>query len=284
ITKPSLKTHVFFNVVKSVFQKSKDLSNSTTRSGKARKLMTQMVNALGVKMELGAPLICSYLLGFPDRYMNRKFVTFYWHAFVAEARNAWKEGEEKLDEVKVHIKRHMRDIVSILPVEDYIRRLVELSHFSLYEWMCRCERSPNSKLPKSCTEYMLESDVDNFTDTLVDWGDSCTEQSSDKSHEVDVTHDGGSHGDAIGDAPANENKQWMDALGLLPDSQRTLVKTHGTQFTFPNDHPMANTHHVTCHSEKDRHVTNFVGGMLLCSDAGDREFYCSTMMVFFVPW
>ncbi len=99
ITKPSLKTHVFFDVVKSVFQKSRDISGDQSRSGKARKMMTQMVNTLGVKMELGAPMICTYLLGLPDRYMNRKFVTFYWRSFIAEARNTWKDVNEKPEEI-----------------------------------------------------------------------------------------------------------------------------------------------------------------------------------------
>ncbi|KAK0447511.1 hypothetical protein EV421DRAFT_1686911, partial [Armillaria borealis] len=86
-------------------------------------------------MELGAPMICSYLLGMPDRYTNRKFVTFYWRSFVAEARNSWKSGDDILDEVKVHIKKHGGDIVGVSPVEDYIRRPVELEHLCLYDWI-----------------------------------------------------------------------------------------------------------------------------------------------------
>ncbi|KAK0435838.1 hypothetical protein EV421DRAFT_1663118, partial [Armillaria borealis] len=56
----------------------------------ARKLMTQMVNVLGAKMEIGAPMICSYLLGLPDHYTNHTFVTFYWKSFVSEVKNSWK--------------------------------------------------------------------------------------------------------------------------------------------------------------------------------------------------
>ncbi|KAK0197646.1 hypothetical protein F5146DRAFT_920688 [Armillaria mellea] len=152
ITKPSLKTHVFFDVIKSVFQRNKDMPDPSSRSNKARKMMTQMVNSLGAKMEIGAPMICSYLLGFPDHYTNRKFETFYWRSFVSEARNAWKDESDKMEEVNVQIKRKSHTIVGISPVEDYIRRPAELGELSLYEWICRCERMPNSVLPKSSIE------------------------------------------------------------------------------------------------------------------------------------
>ncbi|PBL04587.1 hypothetical protein ARMGADRAFT_901541, partial [Armillaria gallica] len=55
------------------------------RKDRAWKLMTQMVNVLGAKTEIGSPMICSYLLGFPDHYTNKKFSMFYWKAFVSEA-------------------------------------------------------------------------------------------------------------------------------------------------------------------------------------------------------
>ncbi|KAK0432700.1 hypothetical protein EV421DRAFT_1719294 [Armillaria borealis] len=104
ITKPALKTHVFFDVIKSVFQHSKDhLVNGKGEKDQARKLMTQMVNVLGAKMEIGAPIICSYLLGLPDCYTNRTFVTFYWKSFVSEAKNDWKQEGEPLEEVKIQI-------------------------------------------------------------------------------------------------------------------------------------------------------------------------------------
>ncbi len=120
ITKPSLKMHVFFDIIKSVFQRNKEMPDPSSRSNKMHKIMTQMVNSLGAKMEIGAPMICSYLLGFPDHYTNRKFATFYWRSFVSEARNTWKEENDKLEEVNVQIKHKSHMIVGISPVEDYI--------------------------------------------------------------------------------------------------------------------------------------------------------------------
>ncbi|PBK94389.1 hypothetical protein ARMGADRAFT_927941, partial [Armillaria gallica] len=72
----------------------------------ARKIMTQMINVLGAKMEIGAPMICSYLLGLPDCYTNHIFVTFYWNSFVSEAKNDWKHEGEPLEEVKIQIKKN----------------------------------------------------------------------------------------------------------------------------------------------------------------------------------
>ncbi|PBK94439.1 hypothetical protein ARMGADRAFT_927965 [Armillaria gallica] len=72
ITKPGLKTHAIFDCIQSVFQRSKDQPDNPakTRKERARKTMAQMVNVLGAKTELGSPMVCSYLLGLPDHYMN----------------------------------------------------------------------------------------------------------------------------------------------------------------------------------------------------------------------
>ncbi len=66
ITKPGLKTHTIFDCIYVVFQRDKDQPSNLMKSHKdhARKLMTQMVNVLGVKTEIGSPMICSYLLSF----------------------------------------------------------------------------------------------------------------------------------------------------------------------------------------------------------------------------
>ncbi|PBK94416.1 hypothetical protein ARMGADRAFT_927711, partial [Armillaria gallica] len=55
---------------------------------KARKLIVKIVNVLGVKMEIGSPFICSYLLGMPDHYTNRKFAVCYWQSFVSHVRKS----------------------------------------------------------------------------------------------------------------------------------------------------------------------------------------------------
>jgi hypothetical protein len=54
ITKPTLKTHVIFDTIRSVFLKNTEIvSGSESRQQIARKLMTKIVNSLSVKMEHG---------------------------------------------------------------------------------------------------------------------------------------------------------------------------------------------------------------------------------------
>jgi hypothetical protein len=88
ITKMSLKTHVVFDTICSIFQKNTEmLGGCESRHVKARKLMTKMVNAMCSKLEMGSPMICLYLLGNPDHYTSHFFVPFYWQSFVQEVRN-----------------------------------------------------------------------------------------------------------------------------------------------------------------------------------------------------
>jgi hypothetical protein len=56
---------------------------------KGKKLITQVVNSLTSKLEIGGPMACLYLLGHPDHYTNVQFKTFYWRSFVREVRQAW---------------------------------------------------------------------------------------------------------------------------------------------------------------------------------------------------
>ncbi len=175
--------------------------------------------------------------------------------------------------------------MGVLPVEDYIRRPIELEQFSLYEWMTRCEQSPNSGLPKSYAKGNDDCETDVSEDTLMDWDDSCSDASSSNQSHEDL-HDRAS----------------VDEMDMMPDSQQTLVDDDNTRrkmksspphrtrhtklqhYPFLEDHPLSDSHHVVCRPESDRHIPNFVGGMLPHSDVRDRDFYCLTMLALFVPW
>jgi len=92
VTKPGLKTYTIFDTIISVFDKNSEMLGGTqTRKDKARRLITKIVNALTVKLEIGGPMASLYLLGNPDHYTNRDFVVFYWKSYVAEVLKAWKE-------------------------------------------------------------------------------------------------------------------------------------------------------------------------------------------------
>jgi hypothetical protein len=85
----SLKTHIVFESICSVFRKNTEvLSGCESSHVKARKLMTKMVNTMSTKLEMGSPIICLYLLGNPDHYTSHQFVPFYWQSFVHEVGKA----------------------------------------------------------------------------------------------------------------------------------------------------------------------------------------------------
>ncbi|KDR75357.1 hypothetical protein GALMADRAFT_45270, partial [Galerina marginata CBS 339.88] len=83
--------------------------------------LTKIVNALTVKMEVGAPMASMYLLGNPDHYTSHRFVPFYWKNY------------NKLYPSRV--------------VDDYIFRPNKYSAFCLYDWV-RLSRRQKRKVCK----------------------------------------------------------------------------------------------------------------------------------------
>ena len=147
VTKLSLKTHVIFDTVRSMFQKHSDIiGGSDTRKSKARKLMTRIVNSLSAKLEIGSPMACMYLLGNPDHYTDHTFVPFYWQSFVREARKPWEQKHADLDTSavehpeKLTIFKCKDRIVGFSPVHDYVHRPAEFHSMCLYDWISRCQR------------------------------------------------------------------------------------------------------------------------------------------------
>ncbi|THU94959.1 hypothetical protein K435DRAFT_667372, partial [Dendrothele bispora CBS 962.96] len=136
ITKWSLNTHVIFDVIRVVLTRNSELiSGSATRQEKARRLVTQMVNLLSVRMELGAPMICMYLLDNPDHYTSHKFKPFHWSSYVTEVEKAWNT-EQNNDNKVVLIKKNGR-IFGLSQVYDYVYRPSELENMTLYDWIRR---------------------------------------------------------------------------------------------------------------------------------------------------
>ncbi|KAK0435837.1 hypothetical protein EV421DRAFT_1716399, partial [Armillaria borealis] len=65
-----------------------------------------------------------------------------------------------------------------------------------------------------------------------------------------------------------------------PKGRRLKLK----KFTFLESHPLYDTHYISMRPDNERHVPNFVGGLLPRHDIGDREYYCTTMLTLFKPW
>jgi hypothetical protein len=133
ITKTGLKTHVIFDAIRSVFDKHHEIIvSSLSGKEKARKLMNKIVNTLSTKTEMGAPMVCIYLLGNPDHYTNHSFIPFYWHTFVLEAQRPWEEVDQSTHADKVTLVKTRKQIVGLSPVHDYIYRPSEFDNMNLY--------------------------------------------------------------------------------------------------------------------------------------------------------
>ncbi|KIM85533.1 hypothetical protein PILCRDRAFT_65747, partial [Piloderma croceum F 1598] len=120
------------------------LGGSLDQKEKAHILLTQIVNNLTSKMEIGGPMASMYLLKNPDHYTNHKFRTFYWPNFVRAARHAWNP-------------------------DNYVFRPVEYSQMSLYDWirLSHIEKRPKNGEQNSCDDNInrAESDGENNVDS-----------------------------------------------------------------------------------------------------------------------
>ena len=145
ITKSTLKTHVIFDTIRSVFQKNNGLmSGSLPTKEKARRFMTKVANLLSAKAEMGAPMISMYLLGNPDHYTGHTFVPFYWQSYVQEAGRPF-DSSDLHEPQKITVIKKRGKIIGLSRVHDYVHRPEELANVNLYDWI-RCYK--REKLPK----------------------------------------------------------------------------------------------------------------------------------------
>ncbi|KAF9460479.1 hypothetical protein BDZ94DRAFT_1377103 [Collybia nuda] len=132
VTKPGLKTHALFDAIRSIFERNTELlAGSLKRKDKARKIITQTVNCLTAKMEIGGPMAALYLLGHPDHYTSHKYVPVYWKNYVRE-------------------------------VHDYMYRPKAFEDETLCEWV---QMSSRIKLCKAGDAMESEDELDNIGST-----------------------------------------------------------------------------------------------------------------------
>jgi hypothetical protein len=267
ITKCSLKTHVIFDVIRSTYQKNAELlGGSLSSKEKARKLMTKIVNTLSAKMEMGLPMICMYLLKHPDHYTSTKFAHFYWKSYVVEARQAWNQDEEVMND-KVTLVKSRGKIIGLSPVYDYLYRPVELEDMCLYDWVRRCSREklPKDVLKKGTVQKKQAAVDDMVSDSTDSECDSVTSELSSNSEST--------------------SSQDNDDVQMEINPSRTHNDSHPAGlFSFKRGHPLYHSHGTRCISQAKAHVPNFIGEILPRRDCGDREWYCSTMLCLFKPW
>ncbi|KDQ34010.1 hypothetical protein PLEOSDRAFT_1033462, partial [Pleurotus ostreatus PC15] len=95
---------------------------------------------MGAKLELGSPMICTYLLGHDDHYTSHDFVTFYWSTYVSEARSYWHPDDAYKTTEKVALIKKNNRVIGLSPVFDYVYRPETLDTMCLYDWVTRCKR------------------------------------------------------------------------------------------------------------------------------------------------
>ena len=262
IVKSTLKTHVIFDSIRSVFQKNGEMiGGSLPTKEKARRFMTKVANILSAKAEMGAPMISMYLLGNPDHYTDHTFIPFYWQPYIQEAqRDFGLRSEDLAGPQKVAIIKKRGKIVGLSPVHDYIYRPQEAYNICLYDWMRCYERVKLHNAPN--IEQELQDDIPDV--------------SADE-------HDTGN------DSMASEGLHPPSPLDLLSDVESDIKKTKvrgGKKrlLSFKVEHPLSDSHGIRHVKENLRRVPIFLGGNLPRCDQGDREQYCCTMLALFKPW
>jgi hypothetical protein len=293
ITKPSLKSHVMFSTIKSVFDNNSDLLGSTLgRREKSRKMITKIVNSLTSQLEIGAPMAALYILGNPDHYTNHQFVPCYWKSYVREARNAWHETDEEDKSERVVITKKGGKLVGLSSVNDYVYRPEEYEDMSLYDWFRLSRKATQNPIQRKKHNNKKEDCIDEETVTddelnLFETPDDLMTEELYKDADIvesDVDDD-------IGKTDIGKSKQGLeqdnDELNIVdnePAIEPVEEKDDSKYFDFLKEHPLHETHHVYCVTEKYAKVPNFLGGSLPRHDSGDREYYCSAMLTLFVPW
>jgi hypothetical protein len=106
VIQPGLKTHVIFDIIKSVFDKSSEMLGGTQqRKDKVRHLITKIVNTLTAKLEIGCPIESLYLLRNPNHYTNQNCVIFYWKSYITDVLKAWKQCDDNY-KISSQLARH----------------------------------------------------------------------------------------------------------------------------------------------------------------------------------
>ena len=245
ITKTGLKTHVVFDVIRSIFDKHQDiLDGNISQKEKARKLMSKMANLLSTKLEMGAPMVCMYLLGNPDHYTGHIFIPFNWKSYVNEVYHAWNPENKDIIPPKITLIRNKTHIVGLSPVHDYIYRPTEIEDMCLYDWVRRCNRKPlPSSKAKSKMNYMQKK----------------LEKKNDENRDSDE------------DSDFEDNCETVNIP--LPSSM----------YRFMESHPLYSSHGTIVKTENPGIVATFFG-TLPRHDQGDREYYCLAMLTLFKHW
>ena len=291
ITKPGLTTYSMFDTIRRIFSKSTEtiISKATSKKQAAKTIITQIINSLTSKMEIGSPMASLYLLGNPDHYTGHKFVNFYWKNFVQEVKNAWNIENDKEKSAKIVLNNNMGKIIGLSTVQDYICRPNIYNNLSLYDWITTAQKKKRSKTEQE--EFESNKETDEYDQEMLDddHDDLDILQCDNQPTKTSTQHGGGNSTCNNIEILSNEDIESDDELNVInnvnDDSSEIedLYEDISKQYAFLNTHPQYQTHCIQ-HIDNKNIVPNFLGGSLPRSDQGDREYYCLTMLTLFKPW
>jgi hypothetical protein len=289
VTKPGLKTYSIFDTIRSVFDKNSELiGGDHKRQETARRMLTQVVNALTAKIEVGGPMASLYLLKNPDHYTSHSFRSFYWKSYVRDVWSAWSVSprDEQSDEIlllpeNVIIDKQDDEYIGISTIDDYKYRPSQYEDTSLYNWIRLAKKT---KIPKTKKLHgMTTEEGDKQIQACnMDFKDGIQDppRKSSRQHRVAQPMMESLEYKLRCDDAQKDNESWAADTDSDSDSDENTP----CNYFFQLQHQQSNTHHVHMATENELIVPNFIGGVLPRCDRGDREYYCCTMLTLFKPW
>src|SRR5215471_8116881 len=277
ITKVGLKTYSIFDAIRSVIDRNSEmLGGDSARKEKARSVLTQIVNNLTAKMEIGAPMACLYLLGNPDHYTNHKFVVFYWKSYVSEVLKSWRTDENMEKDKVVLLKTKGGEYIGLSSIDDYKFRPYQFENKSLYEWIQISKRVKRSDSEKEAFLNQRHdiSDGEDELDVMFKSPEPQIFKSKKSSQKYKHISE---------DKDESEDELNIKDLFVESELEEEEFEISENHFAFQEEHPLYETHYIEI-NETAKIVPNFAGGSLPRCDHGDREYYCATMLTLFKPW
>ena len=268
-TKPKLKTYAIFDTLRSTIKANQKLvTDDKDAPEKTRKLMTQIVNQLTARMEIGAPLASLFLLGKKDWYSSHTFIPFFWnryYRYILGSETCWTDPD---NDERVLIRRgaNMSSLIALSGVEDYIYRPTQYESMSLYDW---CRRATKHTLSLKQRENIRQH------------REAVSRLAAGLSASDTYVFDEQEENDEISDYSEYSDKDNTEKL-THPGLPTLINQTEIT--TFLPDHPQADTHGIRVADDSQFLVPNFLGPPLPRKDVSDRELYCSAMLCLFKPW
>ena len=286
VTKPGLTTYSMFEAIRRVFDRCADtvISGTTNRLKAAKSLMTQMVNSLTSKMEIGSPLASAYLLGNPDRYTGHTFINFYWKNFVQEVQNAWNPISDDQKPTKVVLNNNLGQIIGLSNVQDYVHRPLIYNNLCLYDWIKTCQKRKRTKTQQAEFKEVNESDDEYDQEMLNDEDDELDILQNQSGGGISTTNSRNTNN--IDEQNVESDDELDIVSGNTPEDENIedyVYEDMKKFYNFLKTHPQYRTHHIQ-HVDNNKNVPNFIGGTLPRCDQGDREYYCLTMLTLFKPW